>query len=39
MKTSIFYYINKSVYVHMLNKPKDFGLTVKIFGGLLSVLS
>lgn len=35
MKTDISYYINKSEYVHMLNKTKDFSLTVKIFGALL----
>lgn len=34
MKTDISYYINKSVYVDLLNKSKDLGLTVKIFGGL-----
>lgn len=34
MKTDISYYINKSVSVDMLNKSKDLGLTVKIFGGL-----
>lgn len=39
MKTDISYYINKSAYVHTLNKTKDFGLTVKIFGGSSSVLS